>query len=498
MKRDEWMPLLSGYATGTLSAEERSRLLAAALEDQQLFDALADEEALRELLSDAENRGYLREALAESDDAPQNGEPVLSRQRTAARPVAVVPASGPGAAPPAGAPVEPGESGPGEPRAPRRRWTWGLAMAASLVVATVAGWRLLHPPAETSTEVASSRQPAAPEVAPPAVSTDAPPSLRNAPAEPKPGSRQPAPDQRKAQASRPGQPAGALGRAPAPFDQRANQAVEQEKAMAKQEGESRVERKESAPQTPPEPPGNRMRNQAPGPPAQPEASKAAQQELPKAAPEEVRPQEVRKDAPSSSPARPLATPPARRDAAPAPAPPPAPVSGASGAASSAAMAKTPPRPARSPERASQLYQSASRANPGFAGGVRLPQASLPHFGIRYQLLRRLPNGSTTPAAWTETFTPGEPLMLVVQANVPADLRVEVRGQPEANPSSRELAVFFAFAPGATVEISARPVGLSAAVAEIELRRESVGGFEYAVDPTPGLSRAIRVKLFFRP
>ncbi len=44
--------LLGGYATGTLSEAERQALFAAALSDQEIFDALADEESLRELLAD--------------------------------------------------------------------------------------------------------------------------------------------------------------------------------------------------------------------------------------------------------------------------------------------------------------------------------------------------------------------------------------------------------------------------------------------------------------
>lgn len=42
--------LLGGYATGNLSEAEAQELLRAALHDQELFDALADEQALRDLL----------------------------------------------------------------------------------------------------------------------------------------------------------------------------------------------------------------------------------------------------------------------------------------------------------------------------------------------------------------------------------------------------------------------------------------------------------------
>jgi len=55
--------LLGGYATGTLTPEERTALMRAALEDQDLFDALMDEEALRETLSDRAFRSELIAAL---------------------------------------------------------------------------------------------------------------------------------------------------------------------------------------------------------------------------------------------------------------------------------------------------------------------------------------------------------------------------------------------------------------------------------------------------
>ncbi len=37
-----WEKLLGGYATGTLTGEEREALMQAALHDQALFDALMD------------------------------------------------------------------------------------------------------------------------------------------------------------------------------------------------------------------------------------------------------------------------------------------------------------------------------------------------------------------------------------------------------------------------------------------------------------------------
>jgi Carboxypeptidase regulatory-like domain len=67
MSRDDIQKLLGGYATGTLTPEEQQALFEAALSDQELFDALAHEEALREVLSDPSARAQL---LASMDDAP--------------------------------------------------------------------------------------------------------------------------------------------------------------------------------------------------------------------------------------------------------------------------------------------------------------------------------------------------------------------------------------------------------------------------------------------
>lgn len=49
---DKTLALLSGYAAGVLSSEEHAALMEAALRDQEVFDALADGEALRRLLAD--------------------------------------------------------------------------------------------------------------------------------------------------------------------------------------------------------------------------------------------------------------------------------------------------------------------------------------------------------------------------------------------------------------------------------------------------------------
>jgi hypothetical protein len=67
--------LLGGYATGTLTEQERKILFQAALSDQELFDALADEEALRELLADPAARRRLAAVLAAPPPEPVRETP---------------------------------------------------------------------------------------------------------------------------------------------------------------------------------------------------------------------------------------------------------------------------------------------------------------------------------------------------------------------------------------------------------------------------------------
>ena len=64
MKPIEAEQLLGGHATGTLTVEERQTLYAAALGHQAIFDALMDEEILRDLLADPEAKAQLLAALA--------------------------------------------------------------------------------------------------------------------------------------------------------------------------------------------------------------------------------------------------------------------------------------------------------------------------------------------------------------------------------------------------------------------------------------------------
>ena len=55
--------LVGGYATGSLSDAERQLLFEAALEDQELFDELMGEHALKELLEEPGARARLLAAL---------------------------------------------------------------------------------------------------------------------------------------------------------------------------------------------------------------------------------------------------------------------------------------------------------------------------------------------------------------------------------------------------------------------------------------------------
>jgi hypothetical protein len=63
MKDEDIQNLLGGFATDTLTDRERELLFTAALKNQELFDSLADEQALRELLSDPASRRQLLQAL---------------------------------------------------------------------------------------------------------------------------------------------------------------------------------------------------------------------------------------------------------------------------------------------------------------------------------------------------------------------------------------------------------------------------------------------------
>src|SRR5258708_3460800 len=64
MTNEEIRKLLGGYATNTLTDAERKVLFEAALDNQELFNAMQEEQALKDLLSDPVSREQVRQALA--------------------------------------------------------------------------------------------------------------------------------------------------------------------------------------------------------------------------------------------------------------------------------------------------------------------------------------------------------------------------------------------------------------------------------------------------
>jgi Domain of unknown function (DUF4384) len=131
MTQDEIRKLLGGYATNELSADERRILFEAALEDQELFNALENEDALRELLADPVSRDQVRRALA---------VPMASKRR---------------------------------PGFWSRRWVLGVAIpaVAALIVVAIMNRanapRLIAPPVQiASNEMRSSARPAPAEIKP--------------------------------------------------------------------------------------------------------------------------------------------------------------------------------------------------------------------------------------------------------------------------------------------------------------------------------------------
>ncbi|NJN70695.1 MAG: hypothetical protein HC801_10750, partial [Nitrospira sp.] len=52
MSEHDLEKLLGGFAADTLTPEEKQQLYSAALQDQELFNSLGDEQALKELLAD--------------------------------------------------------------------------------------------------------------------------------------------------------------------------------------------------------------------------------------------------------------------------------------------------------------------------------------------------------------------------------------------------------------------------------------------------------------
>lgn len=70
MTREDIRKLIGGYATGTLTEAERKLLYEAALDDQELFDDLAREQTLKEVLDEPGAKSRLIAALAPRDAIP--------------------------------------------------------------------------------------------------------------------------------------------------------------------------------------------------------------------------------------------------------------------------------------------------------------------------------------------------------------------------------------------------------------------------------------------
>ena len=198
MSREEIEKLLGGYATGTLTPGERDALFAAALEDQQLFEALAREEPLRELLQDPiaktrllaalepkPARGYLRWLRPAAWAIPAAGLAaivvMLVMQRPEPRPVMIAQAP----ALPRMGPVEPVPSP--VPQTLEKRELPLLARAVKAVPADSLKRQEASPapapqvaPAQVQTltladQAAAEPKPAAPVAAPPPPAPVAPP-----------------------------------------------------------------------------------------------------------------------------------------------------------------------------------------------------------------------------------------------------------------------------------------------------------------------------------
>ena len=73
MSDDDLEKLLGGFAADTLTPEEKQRLYNTALHDQQLFNLFADEQALKELLTDPVVREKLLQSLRETTSTTDKG-----------------------------------------------------------------------------------------------------------------------------------------------------------------------------------------------------------------------------------------------------------------------------------------------------------------------------------------------------------------------------------------------------------------------------------------
>jgi hypothetical protein len=133
MNKEDIQKLIGGYATGSLTDDERHALFEAALDDQELFDTLQQEQPLKDLFDDPFSREQVRRAAAE------------------------------------GLPRQPRTSWFRRPAWFHRPWIWASAASAALagvLVVALVRWDTPQSQAVKQPEVAANKQQPAPEQTP--------------------------------------------------------------------------------------------------------------------------------------------------------------------------------------------------------------------------------------------------------------------------------------------------------------------------------------------
>lgn len=228
MKPEEIRNLLGGYATGTLTEEERKLLFEAALQDQDLFDALVREQALKEALEQPGAKERLLAAL----DTRRDGKRWL-------------------------------------PAWLHRPWPWAVAGTAALAVMSLVVLVQVERPRSKQREVAMERAPAT------TLSQPQEPAAVPAPAPP--AAARPAPERRAKKLSAPsarpqrppeGKPAGEAAAGPAP----ATPVAERTPNQAPPVVTAATTAPPSQPSSPPPPPATPAQPPAVAPLPRPEAA----------------------------------------------------------------------------------------------------------------------------------------------------------------------------------------------------------------------------------
>jgi hypothetical protein len=418
MKREEIEKLLGGYATDSLTPEERQTLFTAALEDQSLFDELAREESLRAALADPAARA---QALAALDAAPEPW-----RRRLFAwfgRPAGLTALAG--------------------------------AAAAVITVGVFVNYRADRPKPAMVTQVAPGTS--RPDVEPPAAPAAAPPTA------PTPGQARAARARTAAQA-----PAGPPAEKPAP--ERNEQAAARPPAAApptaSTPGQARAARAKTAAPAPAGPPAEKpavkLEEQAAAKPLSATAGASAgaggviggivSAPAPGAVapppPPPPPPLKARKEAVAEVEKKVAAAEPARANqlaATPAAAPAPTTVATArslfdavgSGRGGRDEAKDAAPQSLRAaPERRMAAGRMQNRADAPAPAPALASAVAVPHLGLRYSVLRLSADGASTAIDETTVFNRGDRVRLVFESNDAGYLYVLQR---EASGGWRQLA-----------------------------------------------------------